>query len=377
MSLPPPPRPTPNADASEDWAQKQIAREKEDQERRRAEAQARTPEGILKARRFDYRITPPPLRVRFLLRGDCVIGTPGNLVAIASGVKSGKTAVVGAMLAAAIEPQQESDLLGFASDNPNGLAVLHFDSEQSTDDHWHCANRSVKRAGRTAPPEWFHSYCLTGLGHKQSWECVTEAVCQAAEKHSGIHSIFLDGIADFVADPNDAAECNRFVAELHDLAIRQDCTIVGVIHFNPGTDKTRGHLGSQFERKAETNLRLDKNEDGITEIWSERQRRAPIPKGSGVCFQWSNAEQMHVTVQNPSEAKAEARAEGKRVAQAEAASCVFAQAGKDQLGYAELIQATCTALKLKKDGAKKRLREHWIKDGIVCQQANGMYSLTV
>jgi hypothetical protein len=34
--------------------------------------------------------------------------------------------------------------------------------------------------------------------------------------------------------------------------------IVGVIHFNPGGEKTRGHLGSQLERKAETNLRLDK-----------------------------------------------------------------------------------------------------------------------
>ena len=32
--------------------------------------------------------------------------------------------------------------------------------------------------------------------------------------------------------------------------------------------KGRGHLGSQLERKAETNLRLD-NVDGVTTIWSE------------------------------------------------------------------------------------------------------------
>src|SRR5262249_9188485 len=119
------------------------------------------------------------------------------------------------------------------------------------------------------------------------------------------HSIVIDGVADLVADVNDAVECNAFVAELHALAIRFDCPITVVIHINPGseTGKTRGHLGSQLERKAETNLRLDKDGE-VTSVWSEKQRRAPILKGKGPRFQWGSEAGMHVSIQpgqSPSE----------------------------------------------------------------------------
>jgi len=253
-------------------------------------------EEILSKRLFNPAITPPPLRAIYTLAGH-PIATPGNLVAITSAVKTGKSAFTGAMIASTFS-EDDSDCLGLKSSNPEGLALLHFDSEQSPDDHWHLITCSRKRAQRAGLPPWAYSYCLTGLGHRRALECVTEAVRIAADKHGGIHSILIDGVADLVADVNDPAESNDFVASLHDLAIKHDCPIVGVIHLNPGTDKTRGHLGSQFERKAETNLRLDKV-DGVTMMSSDKQRRAPIPKGSGPCFAWSEEAGMHVSVESP------------------------------------------------------------------------------
>jgi hypothetical protein len=154
----------------------------------------------------------------------------------------------------------------------------------------------LRRIHLPKPPPWFYSYCLTGLGFKAATECFLHSLQIAADTHGGIHSAFLDGIADFVSDVNDPAEANAFIAQLQDLAIQFDAPITGVIHFNPGSDKSRGHLGSQFERKAETNLRLDKTNE-ITTIWSEKQRRAPIPKGSGPSFTWSDEAQMHVSCQ--------------------------------------------------------------------------------
>ncbi len=254
------------------------------------------PVALLTSRRFNPDIQPPPLRPIYTLAGHPV-STPGNLDSITAAIKTGKSAVIGAMCAAALDQGNAGDLLGFASSNPRNLAVLHFDSEQSPDDHWHQVNRALKRAGLSAPPPWFHSYCLTGLGCDRAWQCVITAAKAAADQHGGIHSALIDGVADLVADVNDAGESNAFVAELHDLAIHYDCPIVGVIHFNPGGEKTRGHLGSQLERKAETNLRLDK-QDGVTTIWSDKQRRAPIPKGTGPCFAWDDAAGMHVSVEN-------------------------------------------------------------------------------
>lgn len=247
----------------------------------------------LAKRQFNPLLTPPPVRPLFKLDSR-IIATPGNLSSITSAVKTGKSSAIGAMIASSFPRQGECDFLGFDSENPRELAVVHIDSEQAPDDHWYNVNRMVRRAGLKLPPPWFHSYCLTGLGFKASLDCLIVALEICAQQHGGLLAAFLDGIADLVSDVNDPAECNALIAQLHDLAIRYDCHINGVIHFNPGTDKTRGHLGSQFERKAETNLRLDKTND-ITTIWSDKQRRAPIPKGSGPSFCWSDEHQMHVS----------------------------------------------------------------------------------
>lgn len=251
---------------------------------------------LLTTRIFRPDIQPPQLRPIYTLAGHPV-STPGNITSINSAIKTGKSAVIGAMAGAAMAGATDRDFLGFHSSNPRNLALLHFDSEQSPDDHWHQVTRALKRAGLSAPPPWFYSYCLTGLGYSRAWQCVIAATRAAADKHGGIHSALIDGVADLVADVNDAGESNSFVAELHDMGIHYDCPIVGVIHFNPGGEKTRGHLGSQLERKAETNLRLDK-QDEVTTIWSDKQRRAPVPKGTGPCFKWDDAAGMHLSVES-------------------------------------------------------------------------------
>jgi len=250
---------------------------------------------LLQQRRLNPDIVPPKLRPIYSLNG-LVIATPGNLATINAGAKDGKTAIVGALIASVMAKRKDVDLLGFSSSNPNSYAVIHLDSEQSPDEHWLQFARAKKRAGRRRIPAWVHSYCLTGLEAALALECVWEAIRLGAELHGGIHSILIDGVADLVPDVNDPGASNTFVANLHGVAIRYDCPIIGVIHFNPGSDKSRGHLGSQLERKAETNLRLDKK-DGVTTVWPDKQRRAPIPKSTGPRFRWSDEAGMHVSVE--------------------------------------------------------------------------------
>jgi hypothetical protein len=262
-----------------------------------ADATAKT-DAILKERRFDPAIEPPAERAIFTLN-DIAIATPGNLLSINALVKAGKSAVIEAMQACVMASNSDADCFGFKSSNPDGLALLSFDTEQSRADHWRHVQRTLKRAGLDAPPPWFYSFYFAGLDLRQLWECTQEAIGQARKIHGGIHSIFLDGVGDYVPDVNDPTESNALVSKLHGMAIEHDCVTPCAIHFNPGSDgKARGHLGSQLERKAETNLRLDKDAAGITEIWSDKNRKAPIPKGKGPCFQWSDEAGMHVSVES-------------------------------------------------------------------------------
>lgn len=248
--------------------------------------------------RHDFRNPPPPAKVIFRLVGKPVC-TNGNLTTIVAPVKTGKTAVVGAMIAAGMKNPNcngDCDCLGFESNNLDGKAILMFDTEQSPADHHVCVCRILRRAGRIEPPPWFQSFRLAGLSPSEAREVVELAVRQANRTYGGIHSIFLDGVGDLVADVNDAAESFQFVTVLHRLAIEHNCAIICVLHFNPGTEKSRGHLGSQLERKSESNLRLEKDESGTTTVWGVKQRGAEIRKSEGPRFAWSDEAEMHVLV---------------------------------------------------------------------------------
>jgi hypothetical protein len=304
--------------------------------------------------------------------------------------------VVGAMIAATMSQDGTADLLGFDSENANGLAVVHIDTEQSEDDHWDCVSRALKRAGRKEPPPWLHSYWFAGLGAKEAWEMAKQAISLAAKENGGIHSVVLDGVADFVSSPNDEAECNAFVAELHNMAIEHKCSIIVVIHFNPNGEKTRGHLGSQLERKCETNLRLDKktakkkkrqdededeeaeevtaNAAEIIEIWSDKQRRAPIPKGSGPCFAWSDEAGMHVSVPNPSKKSAAAKADLKLADMRTDAARVFSAEGEGPFRRCDLLEAMQGTFEITEAGAIKKLKL-WLEKGVVSKdEISGLYA---
>jgi hypothetical protein len=298
---------------------------------------AQTPETIdalLESRRFDPDTKPPVERSIYML-ANTVIATPGNLCAITAAVKVGKSAAIGGMMASVLTVKDDADTFTFTSSNPDGLAVLSFDIEQSKLDHWRNVQRTLKRAGLAAPPPSFYSYYLAGLDAAQVLGCVKDAIRRARETHGGIHSIFIDGVADCVADVNEAKECNALVSELHGMAINLDCSIICVIHLNPGSVKTRGHLGSQIERKAETNLLLDKDADGVTVIWSDKQRRAPIPKETGPCFAWRNSIGMHGSVENPKVAEKQIRAKDKADEMARLADDIFR--AKKELHYGDMV----------------------------------------
>lgn len=326
----------------------------------------------LSGRLFSPANRPDEPPTRFCL-GTVGICTPGNLTAISAPPKAGKSAAIGGMIASTFA-DADKDCLGFYSDNTDGLAVIHFDTEQCPWDHYQSSTRALKRAGLEAAPEWLRSYCVTGFSHKDIREAIRVELDQAAQKFGGIHSFILDGVADAILDVNDAEKSNEFVSELHIMAIKYECPIIGIIHVNPSGDKTRGHLGSQLERKAETNLKLEKDDDEITVIWADKNRRASIPKKSAPCFAWDDTEQMHVTVENPAEAKAEAKDDAKREAMKQEAKAVFA-GQENLLRHKDLVSKIEVSQAISNVGAKKKLTK-WVLSRIVTKQDSGLYTLT-
>lgn len=307
---------------------------------------------MLTARRFDITLPPPKAEPVFLLDG-VAWATRGNLSTIIALQKAGKSAFCGAMTAAVIGG--EGDCLGLVSGNPCDLAHIVMDTEQAPFDHWTVTATALKRVQANVQPSWLHSYSIVDVDLRDRFALLEYALDEARSAHSGIHSVILDGAADFISSPNDEQEAFGAVARLHKLAVDFDTHIACVVHINPGSEglKSRGHLGSQLERKAETTIVLERV-NGITAVYTKSARHAPIDKERGHRFRWCDEVGMQVSCETMREEKARETS----VVDADTVESIFAE--KPSLRYGELKEAVKLDRGVKDraaEGIIKRLRE--------------------
>jgi hypothetical protein len=324
-------------------------------------------------RKFEFENVPEKPSPVFTLCGQ-QIATAGNIISVYSQAKAGKSAVLSAMMASAFSEDSLCDFLGFAAaPNTPGRALVHFDTEQSRYDADQLIRRALRRADITGPPpSWLRSYWLTDIELAQRRQLLRDELEAASKACGGIYCVLIDGVGDLVVDVNDITETQNFVIELHALAIRYDCPIVGVLHENPGgqTEKQRGHLGSQLERKAESNIRLVKDSDGITVIYTEKSRHANIPRSAGHRFKWSDEDAMHTTFEAEQNSRPDAHMAEKHFAQ-ELFNCPGATGG---LSWAELHARICELTHLKQPGARRRFQK-LLGLGFIEKNSAGFYLL--
>lgn len=77
-------------------------------------------------------------------------------------------------------------------------------------------------------------------------------------------AIFLDGIRDMIGDFNDNTESAKLIAECMKIATEMDCCLFSVLHENPGSDKMRGHLGTELSNKVtDTFVSIKNKKDNV------------------------------------------------------------------------------------------------------------------
>lgn len=326
------------------------------------------------ARAFNFAVIPKQPIPRFIVNNNHV-ATPGNLCTILGQSKACKSTYQEAMIAAVIAADQgnakDCDCLGISATPPAGLHLLHFDTEQSIYDHDQLIRRALRRAQADTCPAWLHSFCLTGFSIPDCRRLV-RLLLEDMQAIGGTFAALIDGVADLAVNVNDPEECNPLVAELHEAAITFDCSIICNIHENPGLNtvgKGRGHLGSQLERKAESNLRLKKVDDVIT-VFSEKMRRGSILEKDGPTFKWDHQAKMHLSCASKGDVKATANRD-KLISLAEA---VFAHTSKKSLSYSEFTKAVAETANVSADRAETRFTDIRKAD-IIFRDLVGRWSL--
>lgn len=225
-----------------------------------------------------------------------IVATCEDLLTLSGASKSGKSAFLSVLIAMCISPNGKI-LDGFPEvevlPNINRHAVLHFDTEQARHKQQYNVNTILKRANFQDCPNYFLSYNLRKLDLDE-YQPKVNGICEAAyNKFKGIHSIFIDGGADFVQDVNDPSASNAIVKYFEELAIKYSTAICIVIHTNPGSDKERGHLGSQFQRKCGSLLTV-KSEDNYSYLEPKILRYGGVKNIPNIMFQYSPEKGYHV-----------------------------------------------------------------------------------
>ncbi len=308
---------------------------------------------MIDAAELDPTAPPPHETILYSIKKVPVL-TCGNLMALTGQDKTGKSALMGAMLAAVMGTEGR-DYLGLGSTNPEGKAVSHLDFEQAHGDHFNLFQTALRRGGLKTKPAWMHSYSFLEQSCAQRRQAIETILQRAKAREGGTHSLLLDGLADLTEDPNDGAPCFALIDWLLALAGKYDCGIVAALHINPNSEnfKTRGHLGSHLQRRAESNLIVEKDvESGRSVVFSNgKQRHKPLPKQDGPCFKWCDEEGMHCSVETLRVERDAAAAETAR----EMAAEVFA--GRGGLRYSAIISSLKTTFKLPDSTSERRFRE--------------------
>jgi hypothetical protein len=189
--------------------------------------------------------------------------------------------------------------------------------------------------------------------------------------HGGIKMLVLDGIADMVASPNDEEESFDLVRELLQLSSQYQTGIMGVLHLNPGkeSDKVRGHVGSQAERKAETILVSEKQADNSVIVYTKYSRHREITKRDAPRMVWCDTFGGFVSAPSDTEAVSSAQEEATR----KLAVDLFAV--NQSLSYSDAIERIMQLTGKSVSTCKRKLGQMREGDFVKVQPATGFYSM--
>ena len=325
---------------------------------------------MLQSCEIDYE-NPPDASKSIVAVNGVPLGTQDNLLCITGGEGTGKSNYVAAILTGTLGTERlpaERTLGLEITPNPNGLAVLHYDTEQSEAQLHKNLGKTLQRASLKKVPKFYHSLYLASLSRKDRLKLIRESMDLFYHKHGGIHLVVIDGIADLIRSANDETESIAIVDELYRLAGIYNTCIICVLHFVPNGIKLRGHIGSELQRKAAGILSIEKDDNPEYSVVKALKVRDGSPLDVPMMlFGWDKAEDMHVYRGEKSKEDKEKRKTDELIAVVKEA---FRNSFK--LTYQELCEVLMREMEIKDRTAKKYIA-YMKEQHILIQDTSGNY----
>ena len=196
-------------------------------------------------------MTEPPV---FCKIGESPTMTAGNFSLINGKAKSGKTFLLGSIVASMVNNSKQIDIITGCLPRDKKI-VLYFDTEQST---FH-TTRTIKRICKlinNPNPENFIAYGLRPLTPAERLTAIEDAISTT----DNLGAVAIDGIRDLLTmGINDEAEATTLTSKFLKWTSDYDIHLILLLHQNKTDLNARGHIGTEILNKAETTLTVSKD----------------------------------------------------------------------------------------------------------------------
>ncbi|TAE21632.1 MAG: hypothetical protein EAZ91_24855 [Cytophagales bacterium] len=186
-----------------------------------------------------------------------------NIVQGAFGSHKSRLAELFGAFLLALEPT-DPRFLGWKRASLERFCVCYIDSERNQSEELPHAIQQIKlKAGYqiTDRPADFRFTSIKAVDRRSRFEAI-EAFINHIREQTVLHLVCLiDVITDAVGDFNDSRESMRLLDFVGNLCDEHNATFLLVIHQNPGTDKARGHTGTEAVNKASTVIQIGIEKD--------------------------------------------------------------------------------------------------------------------
>lgn len=181
-----------------------------------------------------------------------------------------------------------TDFLGFKRDEMHVYSGAYVDTERNKAEQFPLAIQQVRKLAGLPPFERSRNLIpcsLIEFSRKERLLALKKFIEKVMRESSNHLLILLDVVTDCIGDFNNSSESLELFDFLNRLINDHDITLLLIIHENPGTDKARGHAGTEAANKASTIMQIgfekganNKDSDLITvKVLKLRNGKKPDP----------------------------------------------------------------------------------------------------
>ncbi|MCP9762968.1 AAA family ATPase [Lacihabitans soyangensis] len=181
----------------------------------------------------------------------------GNLYSIQGQKGSHKSRIASKIATAIIKGSTTPDSIGLWANPNNDVTVAYINTEMNDLEEFAPIVDKIQRdTGLDVHSKKFRFTSIVETSRLSRFNAILGFI-QRIYEESGNHTVvFIDVITDLVSDFNNVSETNSALDFLALLRVYLNCTIVQVIHENPGSMKARGNLGTEIGNKSTGQLRV-------------------------------------------------------------------------------------------------------------------------